>query len=109
MSKSEELNSEYVKFVVDDTIYETTVNKKYSNRKSWERPNPKLIVSFLPGTLLDIFVKAGDKVKTGAPLLLFEAMKMHTAVNAPFDGTIKAVNVTTGEKVAKGHLLLEFE
>lgn len=109
MSKTEDQNTQYTKFTVDDTVYETTLNKKFADRKPWERPNPKYILSFLPGTILDMNIKVGDKVKAGSQLLLFEAMKMHTTVNSPFDGTIKAINVAAGDKVPKGTLMVEFE
>lgn len=109
MSKVEEQNPQYTSFIVDESVYETTINKKFANRKNWERPNPKFILSFLPGTILDMYVKAGDKIELGAPLLLFEAMKMHTVVNAPLSGTIKAVNVEAGNKIPKGFLMIEFD
>ncbi|WP_047451861.1 biotin/lipoyl-containing protein [Alistipes sp. ZOR0009] len=109
MSNAEEKKPEYIEFVVDDTVYETTVSKKYTNRKPWERPNPNLIVSFLPGTILELYVKEGDAIKAGEKMLLFEAMKMHTAINAPFNATVKSIKISVGDKVPKGELLIELE
>jgi Pyruvate carboxylase len=109
MSNTEELKTEYSTFVVDETTYETTIPAKFANRKAWERPNPNLITSFLPGTILEVYVKEGDLVKAGDKMLLFEAMKMHTVVNAPFDATVKAVKVSVGDKVPKGELLIELK
>lgn len=102
-------NTKNTSFVIDDTVYETEVPSKYANRKAWERPNPNMVVSFLPGTILEIMVKEGDTVKKGTSLLLFEAMKMHTLVNAPFDARVKSVAVAAGDKVPKGQLLIELE
>ena len=109
MSKKEELNPDYTTFIIDDTKYETIVPTKVSNRKAWERPNPNLITSFLPGTILELYVKEGDVVKAGDKLFLFVAMKMHTAINAPFDATVKAIKISTGDKVPKGELLIELK
>lgn len=109
MSNTEELKPEYTTFVVDETTYETTVPARFANRKAWERPNPNMITSFLPGTILELYVKEGDVVKAGDKMLLFEAMKMHTLVNAPFDATVKSIVVSVGGKVPKGELLIELK
>jgi biotin carboxyl carrier protein len=109
MSNTEDLKSEYTTFVVDETEYETTIPARIANRKAWERPNPNMITSFLPGTILELYVKEGDVVKAGDKMLLFEAMKMHTLVNAPFDATVKAVVVSEGGRVPKGELLIELK
>jgi len=106
---TEEIKPEYQRFVVDESTYETIIPSKVANKKKWVRPNPKEIVSFLPGTILELNVKAGDAVKEGDKLLVFEAMKMHTTINAPFAGTIKLIAANAGDKVPKGQLLVEFE
>lgn len=109
MSNTEELKNEYTSFIVDDSKYETIVPAKVANRKAWERPNPNMIHSFLPGTILELYVKEGDVVKAGDHMLLFEAMKMHTAINAPFDAKVKSIKISAGDKVPKGEVLIELE
>lgn len=89
--------------------FTTTVPEKYKAQQKWERPNPNRILSFIPGTITEIAVKAGDEVKKGDKLLMFNAMKMANTLNAPFDGKIKAIDVEIGQVVANGALLLEFE
>ncbi len=42
-------------------------------------------------------------------MIVTEAMKMETTVQAPFDGTVKFVHVAAGEAVAGGDLLIEVE
>jgi 3-methylcrotonyl-CoA carboxylase alpha subunit len=63
----------------------------------------------LPGKIIDLRVKAGDKVSKGQPLLVLEAMKMEHTIAAPADGTIKSVRYAVGEQVAEGAELVEFE
>ncbi len=63
----------------------------------------------LPGKIIDLRVKAGDKVERGQPLLVLEAMKMEHTLTAPADGTVKSVRYTVGEQVAEGAELIEFE
>jgi 3-methylcrotonyl-CoA carboxylase alpha subunit len=63
----------------------------------------------LPGKIIDLRVKAGDKVSKGQPLLVLEAMKMEHTLAAPADGTVKTVRYAVGEQVPEGAELVEFE
>jgi 3-methylcrotonyl-CoA carboxylase alpha subunit len=63
----------------------------------------------LPGKIIDLKVKPGDRVSKGQPLLVLEAMKMEHTLAAPADGTIKSVRYGVGEQVAEGAELVEFE
>ncbi len=60
----------------------------------------------MPGTILDIAVKAGDKVARGDQLCALEAMKMKSAIRAPKDGLIAGVDVSEGQKVVFGDVLV---
>ncbi len=60
----------------------------------------------MPGTIVDIKVKAGDAVKTGDVLVVFEAMKMENEIQAAADGTVAAVYVNKGDSVESGQVLL---
>ena len=81
----------------------------YKNRKSWEPVNPKHLLSFIPGTIVEVKVAPGDKVKEGDDLILFKAMKMDSMIQSETEGIVKTVHVVPGDKVPKGFLLLEFE
>ena len=63
----------------------------------------------MPGTVIRVLAKEGDRVKHRQPLLVLEAMKMETPVVSPYDGTVKAVHVAEGDRVAGGALLVELE
>jgi biotin carboxyl carrier protein len=60
----------------------------------------------MPGTIVDIKVKAGDAVKEGDVLVIFEAMKMENEIMAAADGTVAAVYVNKGDSVESGQVLL---
>lgn len=95
--------------LVDGTQYETGLTKKYLRRKPFTPKDPKKFTAFIPGVIQSLFIKSGDSVKKGEPLLILEAMKMKNSVTAHDDVKIKAVYVTAGQRVAKEELLLEFE
>jgi len=59
----------------------------------------------MPGTILKVNVKNGQKVKKGDILLVLEAMKMENEIMASTDGTISSVNVQTGASVETGAVL----
>jgi biotin carboxyl carrier protein len=63
----------------------------------------------MPGLVVEVRVKEGDKVKKGTPLLVIEAMKMENIIKARGTATVKAVKVDNGQAVEKGDTLLEFE
>ena len=67
------------------------------------------IQSWLPGTILEVFVKEGDVVEEGAPLLILEAMKMQNRIEMPFTARIKAINVEVGSRIPKDSLMIELE
>jgi len=93
--------------IVHSAVYPTEYTRKYRNRVKWEEPNFNHIYSFIPGTIIDVFVKTGEKVKKGDSLLILEAMKMHNNVEMPFDGKIVKINVKTGDKIPKKYLMIE--
>jgi pyruvate dehydrogenase E2 component (dihydrolipoamide acetyltransferase) len=61
------------------------------------------------GEIVEIFVKSGDRVKEGDPLLEVETDKAVTAIPSPFTGTVSAVHVKPGDVVAVGTVLVAFD
>lgn len=65
--------------------------------------------SGMPGKIVKVFVKAGDEVKEGDPLLIMEAMKMENEMRAASAVKIKEVLVKEGDNVESGATLVTFE
>uniref|UniRef100_A0A8C6YXP0 Methylcrotonoyl-CoA carboxylase subunit alpha, mitochondrial n=1 Tax=Nothoprocta perdicaria TaxID=30464 RepID=A0A8C6YXP0_NOTPE len=65
-------------------------------------------VAPMTGTIEKIFVKAGDKVQIGDPLMVMIAMKMEHTIRAPKAGVIKKVNFQEGAQANRHASLVEF-
>jgi biotin carboxyl carrier protein len=86
--------------------YKTTFTKKYQGRKPWVKPNPEEIRTFIPGSVLKIAVKTGQVVRAGDELVMFEAMKMHNIIRAPFAGKVTHIPVKVGDRLPRGAVML---
>ncbi len=63
----------------------------------------------MPGKVIDIRVDIGARVESHQPLVVLEAMKMEQVVSAPYDATVGSVEVTPGEQVTTGTVLVRLE
>lgn len=70
-----------------------------------EKIDGTAIESPMPGIIIRYDAEVGAKVKAGDSVVVLEAMKMENALPAPVDGTVKALNFKSGDKVAKGDIL----
>jgi biotin carboxyl carrier protein len=67
------------------------------------------ITSPMPGNILDIMVEPGDVVEVGQQICSLEAMKMKSAIRSGREGVVATVEVTPGQAVAYGDVILTFE
>jgi biotin carboxyl carrier protein len=67
------------------------------------------IKTSMPGRIVKVFVKEGDKVKEGQAVLVLEAMKMQNEIKSPQSGIITKINPTAGDSVKAGALLFSIE
>lgn len=108
LNREEQHNEdEYIEMGITLRKYKSLPTKKFLQRKFWVNPSAYIIQSYIPGTIISIFVKEGKVVKEGTPLLILEAMKMQNTVEMPFTAKIKSINVAVGQKVPKDHILIE--
>ena len=63
----------------------------------------------MPGKIVKIFVKPGDRITAGGPLLIMEAMKMENEMKATHDCVVKDIVVKEGASVDTGATLVTFE
>jgi biotin carboxyl carrier protein len=67
------------------------------------------LATMMPGRVVKVFVKAGDAVRKGQPLVVIEAMKMENEMKAAADGTVVEVLVSEGQAVEAGTKLVRIE
>ena len=129
--KIEDINTRPVVAFVDGDRFEVmpenadqAETKKEAGRKTESKtfnPNPAPAASSpnlalsgntqtapLPGTVIEVFVKAGDKVEAGQVILVIEAMKMKNSIRSVFSGIVGEVFVSTGQSVAHKQALIKF-
>ncbi|MGD0754627.1 MAG: acetyl-CoA carboxylase biotin carboxyl carrier protein subunit [Bacteroidales bacterium] len=94
---------------IDASLYKTRISKKFQNRKSYQPVDPRIILSFIPGTVLDILIEPGQNVSKGDNLMILDAMKMQNRLKCHMDGKVKSVAIKKGDKVSKGTVLIELE
>ncbi len=69
----------------------------------------RFLLSPMPGLLVSLAARRGDRVKAGQDLAVIEAMKMENVLRAENDATVKAVHVAPGDSLAVDQPILEFE
>src|SRR5699024_5971800 len=90
-------------------IQDVNVKTDFVAKPKADPTNDKQLGATMPGTVIKVLVEKGEKVKQGDYLLITEAMKMETTVQAPFEGVIKDIHVKNSDAITVGDLLIEFE
>lgn len=98
-----EVNGEQIYLGVTDT----SVESEGAIREKAKGANQ--VGSPMPGVVVGLKVKAGDKVKEGETVATLSAMKMETSIPATASGTVKRVVVNVGDKVEGDDLIVEIE
>ena len=63
----------------------------------------------MPGLIIDVMAKVGQKVEAGTPLIVLSAMKMENIITSPGEGVVKNIEVNINDAVDKGQLIIEME
>jgi pyruvate carboxylase len=98
-----ELNGQPREVIIRDESIKSAVVERIKA----DRTNPNHIAATMPGTVVKVLVEKGEKVNKGDHLMITEAMKMETTVQAPFAGIIKDIYVKNGDAIQTGDLLIE--
>ncbi|RMF42284.1 MAG: pyruvate carboxylase [Planctomycetota bacterium] len=91
------------------TVVDASLEPETPPRAKADPNNPGHVAATMPGMVVNIAVKVGDRVTKGQKLLLLEAMKMQTIVAAETDGKVQQIHVHTGTQVETGDLLITLD
>ncbi|MFM9913503.1 MAG: sodium-extruding oxaloacetate decarboxylase subunit alpha [Methylophilaceae bacterium] len=106
--------------VIVETLSEVEVSggshggskKKTATASIGSRPRPThegCVTTAMPGTIVDVKVKVGDKVNAGDGVLVIEAMKMENEIQAAKEGVVIAIHVKKGDSVTPDETLIEIQ
>lgn len=93
----------------EETVFEP-LNSYTSNTTGGQRQKasePGHVTAAMPGNVVEVLVKEGDKVTAGQGVLVTEAMKMENEIQANTSGVVKKVHVAKGDRVTPGEVLIE--
>ncbi len=100
-----ELNGQSREIIIKDKNIESLIQELPKADPS----KKKEVGATMPGTVVKVLCEEGDTVEHGDYLIITEAMKMETTIQAPFDGVIKRIYVQDGAALSANDLLIEFE
>ena len=100
-----ELNGQSREIIIKDKNIESLIQEL----PKADPAKKKEVGATMPGTVVKVLCEEGDTVKHGDYLIITEAMKMETTIQAPFDGVIKRIYVQDGAALSANDLLIEFE
>ncbi len=102
--------------IMVETLTEIDLNEEDEHAEkrvaSGKRPRatgPGDVTASMPGVIVEVLVNVGDDVKAGDPVLITEAMKMETEVQAGISGTVAAIHVVKGDSVTPDETLVEIK
>jgi pyruvate carboxylase len=90
----------------DVTIADKSLESVAIKREQADPANPKQVGANMPGMVVTVAVKTGDKLAKGQKLFTLEAMKMETTISSEVAGVVEKVFVKPGSRVEAGDLLL---
>ena len=91
---------------IDGSYLNAEVALGFQSRPDSRIDRSNNVLSPMPGLIIDINVKVGDKVEQGETLIIQEAMKMQMKLRSPSDGIISRIFTQPGSQVDKGALLI---
>jgi pyruvate carboxylase subunit B len=96
-----------VDFHVDGTDYKTRLTRKVRERAAWRPTDRSKVTTLIPGVIVEVLVRPGQRLERGDGVVVLEAMKMRNEVQSPWDGTVREILVEVGQNVPKGAVLVE--
>ncbi len=99
-------------FKLNEQIYSydlIELNQSSHTKSKSQTKSADKILAPMPGKMTKVFIKEGQTVKKGDPLIVMEAMKMEYTLKSDVEATVQKVSVNVGDQVVLGHLLVQLK
>ncbi|MGP6139348.1 MULTISPECIES: pyruvate carboxylase [unclassified Jeotgalibaca] len=90
-------------------VKDASITATTAIRKKAEPTNKEHVGASMPGSVLEVLVKKGDRVSKGNPVVVTEAMKMETTIRSNINGVVDQIYVVDGDRIDAGDLLIEID
>ncbi|GAA0732595.1 biotin/lipoyl-containing protein [Clostridium oceanicum] len=90
----------------EEKVSSSKVKNNVEKKPKDKIENEETISAPMPGDIVDVKVREGEKIKKGEVLMILEAMKMENEIVSPTDGNVSRINVNKGDSVNLGDRLV---
>ncbi len=91
------------------TIRDKNIATKVKSNTKGDMKNPHHVCAMMPGKIVKILAKIGDKVKKDDLLVVTEAMKIETKIKSSIDGIVEKIYLKEGETIEAGDLIIKLK
>ena len=108
------VNSDNAEVKVNNKDFDIKISNGSSEPKKAEpkkaeksvQENPGDLLALMPGKIIKVLVSEGQEIKMGEPVIIMESMKMEQTIVSSADGVIESLNVSEGETIEVGSVML---
>ena len=86
-------------------VFQRAESQRRGNAPANQMPGD--ILAPMPGAVLEVLIREGDRVERNQTVVVIESMKMELVITAPRNGVVRRVSVVPGQQVDRGMRLLE--
>ena len=90
-------------------VKDASITSTSAIRKKAEPTNKGHVGATMPGSVLEVLVKKGDRVNKGDAVVVTEAMKMETTIRSAINGVVDQIYVIDGDRIDSGDLMIEID
>ena len=102
------MDKELETIVLESGEYRTELPSNYGKKKQ-RRNDPLLVTAAIPGTVMELKVKEGQRVSEGDVLCILDSMKMNNRICCSIEGAVDHIFVAEGQSVGKGESMFKLK
>ena len=102
------MDKELETIVLENGVFRTELPSNFGKRKQ-RRNDPFLVTAAIPGTVMELKVKEGQRMSEGDVLCILDSMKMNNRICCSVNGIVDRVFVAEGQSVGKGESMFKLK